>query len=179
MVDLSHLRNNRKVITATLAGVALVAISVGVGVGVTRGKKGGAGDPPIDADSSHIVTDNGAEPLLADKESFLRADGFTDILDEIPEVEEEEVEEEERTPRVPVDYANTWGGSEWGSSWGGNSKCGSWSGSTGKSGKSGSLWGSGKSGKSGSGRRQCKFFPLPLTISLFDYAWSSLTLYTR
>jgi hypothetical protein len=176
MVDLSHLRNNRKVITGTLAGLAVVAISVGVGVGVTRGKKG-AGDLPIDVDSVSTVADIGIEPSgieptatepFTGKESFLRADGFDrdtvdeipeadamdeadefdrDILDENPEADGED--ELDRTPRIYVDYSRNWGG---------RPRCGSWSSS--KSGK-----GSNGSGKSASkGRRQCKFIRLDVPL---------------
>jgi len=135
MVDL----NNRKVITGALAGVAIVAISVGVGVGVTRGKNGA--QEPASVDSIPTIADNEDGPL-ADKESFLRADGLDeDILDEVPEAEEEvldEVEEVDKSPRYGVDYSDTYGAvppggqSKGGQSKGGRPKCGSpsWSSSS-------------------------------------------------
>ena len=84
MVDLSHLRNNRKVITATLAGVAVVAISVGVGVGITSEK-----NEALTLDSTPTVADY--DEQIDDKESFLSVEEpEEDILDEIPESDGED-----------------------------------------------------------------------------------------
>src|SRR6056300_1184863 len=106
MVDL----RNRKVITASLAGVAVVAVSVGVGLGVTRGKNTGGvdGEPPV-ADSAPDVADYSPGPLV-EKESFLRHDEPKDVLDEISEADETVEEESDRAaPRVSVSYKNQWG----------------------------------------------------------------------
>ncbi len=121
MVDL----RNRKVITASLAGVAVVAVSVGVGLGVTRGKNkvGVDGEPPV-ADSAPDVADYSPGPLV-EKESFLRHDEPKDVLDEISEADETVEEESDRAaPRVSVSYKNQWGGGSK-SSKGGPWKCGS------------------------------------------------------
>jgi len=101
MVDL----RNRKVITASLAGVAVVAVSVGVGLGVTRGKNkvGVDGEPPV-ADSAPDVADYSPGPLV-EKESFLRHDDPADILDEVSEEASDRA-----APRVSVSYKNEWGG---------------------------------------------------------------------
>ena len=152
MVDISHLRN-RKVIAASLVGVAVVAISVGVGVGVTRGKKRVHDDTSNAADSADDIHLPGPS---VDKDSFLRINEIPDILDAISEAEAEEVVEQvDASPRVHVNYnSNIWRG---GGSW----KCGS--GSSSSKGSKGSSSSSSKS--SPKGRRRCKFLSLPLSTS--------------
>lgn len=135
MVDL----RNRKVITASLAGVAVVAVSVGVGLGVTRGKNtsGVDGEPPV-AKSDPDAADYSPGPLV-EKESFLRHDDPTDILDEVEE-------DAAKSPRVSVTYKNQWGGGSKGGSKskekskGGLWKCGSSPSSSSKAWKGAESW---------------------------------------
>ena len=136
MVDL----RNRKVITASLAGVAVVAVSVGVGLGVTRGKNkvGVDGEPPV-ADSAPDVADYSPGPLV-EKESFLRHDDPADILDEVSEEASDRA-----APRVSVSYKNEWGGGSKGGSKGGpksngKSKGGPWKCGSSSSSSSSKAW---------------------------------------
>lgn len=169
MVDLSHLRNNRKVVTATLAGMAVVAISVGVGVGLTRRPENGGKSPIDDSVPTIADTKDGGAPL-GDKESFLRVDvPVEDVLDEVPEADI--VDEVDKSKRVGVNYNGDWGGG--GNTWGGGGNTWSGGGSTircpdgsiaAKAGKGTAVSAAGKSGKSGQdgqpGRR-CKYLALP------------------
>ncbi len=151
MVDLSHLRNNRKVVTATLAGVAVVAISVGVGVGLTRGP----GESPVD---DSVPTGQADTEPLGDKESFLRVDA----LDEVPE--EDIVDGVEKSKRVGVNYNSDWG-SGGDNAWSGGGspvRCpdGSIAAKAGKANAGAVIAAAGKSGKSGQPGRRCKYLSL-------------------
>lgn len=151
MVDLSHLRNNRKVVTATLAGVAVVAISVGVGVGLTRGP----GESPVD---DSVPTGQADTEPLGDKESFLRVDA----LDEVPE--EDIVDGVEKSKRVGVNYNGDWG-SRGDNAWSGGGspvRCpdGSIAAKAGKANAGAVIAAAGKSGKSGQPGRRCKYLSL-------------------
>ena len=160
MVDLSHLRNNRKVVTATLAGVAVVAISVGVGVGLTRGP----GESPVD---DSVPTGQADTEPLGDKESFLRVDA---PLEEVPEGAD--IVDGEKSKRVGVNYNRDWGSGgddAWGGGGGSPVRCpdGSIAAKAGKA-NAGAVTAAGKSGKSGQFGRRCKYFSLCiLHMSLF------------
>jgi hypothetical protein len=149
MVDLSHLRNNRKVVTATLAGVAVVAISVGVGVGLTRGP----GESPVD---DSVPTGQADTEPLGDKESFLRVDA----LDELPEGAD--IVDGEKSKRVGVNYNSGWGSggdNAWGGGGGSPVRCpdGSIAAKAGKANAGAVIAAAGKSGKSGQPGRRCKY----------------------
>ena len=134
-----------------------MAISVGVGVGLTRGP----GESPVD---DSVPTGQADTEPLGDKESFLRVDA----LDEVPE---EDIVDEVKSKRVGVNYNSDWGSggdNAWGSGKSGKSgqvRCqdASIAAKAGKANAGAVIVAAGKSGKSGQPGRRCKYFSLHTT----------------